>query len=106
EIASAREPDSPRASERDPDAGRIGAGTDGKVVLESPSVAIEDEIDAGIEIGVAHAGISKDVRPPVSGIGSEEVVRDGGAGIIGDRRDGSGSGESYNNGVAGTGILN
>jgi hypothetical protein len=93
--------DSTGPCERDADAGRIAAGTNGEIVLEPAGVGVEGEIDSRIEIGVAHAGIGRDVRPPVAGIGAEEVVRDVGLGISGYRRDGSRSGEGHDNGVSG-----
>jgi len=50
-------------------------------------VAVENQIDAGIEVAIADAGIGVDVRPPVCEVGAEEVVCPGGMGIIWGRAD-------------------
>ena len=47
---------------------------DDEVVLQLALVAVVEEIDPGIDSGVAHLGVSGNVAAPLGGVVADEVV--------------------------------
>ena len=79
-----------RVGEVETDEGGLGVGGEFKIVLEELGAGVEDEIDAGVELGIAN------------GLGVSEVV--GPLGRVRATKDvGSGGGELFLSGENGTG---
>lgn len=82
----------------------IGAGADDEVVLQVAAVAVVNEVNAGIDVGVADAAIGGDVGDPGFGVGAEEVVDAAVEGVDGLRGDAArAAGEFGSEAAAGSG---
>src|ERR1035438_836154 len=60
------------------DAAGVGAGGDYKVVLQLALIAVEDEIDAGVDLGILDLAIGRDAGLPVLGVVADEVAHHAG----------------------------
>src|ERR1035441_2442380 len=60
------------------DAAGVGAGGDYKVVLQLALIAVEDEIDAGVDLGILDLPKSRYAAVPVLGIVADEVAHHAG----------------------------
>src|SRR5688572_2238692 len=59
----------------------IGSRAYDEIVLKFLLVAVINEVNAGVDIAVVHAGVCGNIRPPLRGIIADEVV--GLAGLLG-----------------------
>ena len=59
-----------RVGEEEADAGGVGVGGENEIVFEELGAGVEDDIDAGVEIGVANGGGVREVVGPLGGVGT------------------------------------
>ena len=64
----------PRALDRHPNRARIGARLHYQVVLHVPVVRVDQHVDAGIQVVVAHLAEARYAGPPLRRIGADQVV--------------------------------
>ena len=76
QIARFIDADLPDAIKGETDRVRIGARRDLEVILETPLIAVIDEVDAGIDIAPREAAIAANARVPLFRIGADQVIRD------------------------------
>src|ERR1035441_7155831 len=60
------------------DAAGVGAGRDDKVVLQLALIAVEDEIHAGVDLGIVDLAVGRDAGAPVLGVVADEVAHHAG----------------------------
>ena len=60
----------------------IGAGLDHQVEFEPLVVAVVEEVDARIELGVAHPAVTGETEPPVGGVGAVQEIDRAGQGRL------------------------
>ena len=63
-----------RAIDPPGDAAGVGAGGDDKVVLQLALIAVEDQIHAGVDLGILDLAIRRNARAPVLRIVTDEVT--------------------------------
>src|SRR5207248_10158794 len=92
DVAGAIEGDRLRALETEADRARIRAGRDDEVVFELPRVAVEDDVDAGVDGFVLDPAVHRHRRHPSLRVVAAEVARGPGQRVdAGDRRPRSGT---------------